>query len=94
MNVENELPEPSEKLEIRDSENDDCSEDEIVPPKNSINGNARSRETRTFSKEIPTTPISSLSDTLPDLITKRLFYLWSSFITNEILEVELVRKTK
>ena len=39
-----------------------------------------------FSKEIPTTPTSNLTDTFPDLITKRPFDLWSSVIVNELLE--------
>ena len=40
----------------------------------------------TFSKEIPTTPTSNLSDAFLDMITKPPFDLWMGFITNELLE--------
>ena len=85
-NVEDALLEPTGELEIEDSKSDDCSNDETVPPKISRNDNPRRRKPRTFCKDIPTTPTSNLSDTFPDLITKRPFDLWSSFITNELLE--------
>ena len=55
-------------------------------PEKSRNDNPRWRKARTFSKEIPTTPTSNLSDTFANLITKKPFDLWSSFITNELLE--------
>ena len=84
--VEDALLELAGELGIEDSEGYDCSDDETVLLKKSRNDNPRWRKARTFSKEIPTTLTSNLSNTFPDVITKRPFDLWSSFITNELLE--------
>ena len=54
--------------------------------KKSRNDNPRWRKARTLSKEIQTTLTSNLPNTFPDVITKRPFDLWSSFITNALLE--------
>lgn len=73
------LFESAGELEIENNESEYCSDDETVQSKKSRNDNPHWRKARIFSKEIPT----SLSETFPDLITKRPFNLWSSFITNE-----------
>ena len=58
----------------------------LCSPKKSRNGYPCWQRALIFSKEIPTTPTSNLSDTFPDLVAKRPFDLWNSVIANELLE--------